>query len=258
MVFAATPPYHGTLARYYKVPSDLVYPLPENLSLEEGAMMEPLSVGIHSVHTIANVRANQTVIVFGAGPVGLLCMAVARALGARRVIAVDIVQSRLEFALQYAATHIYLPGKPNEGEKRIEHSERIAKDMREKLGLELIGRNAVDTIIDATGAPSCIQLGVLLVKAGGIFVQVGMGPSEAEFPVTQLIVKQVRYEGSFRYGPGDYETAIALVASGRIDVKPLITHRYKFDDALKAFEVTRSGKSEDGKAAIKVIIDGPE
>jgi D-xylulose reductase len=103
IVFAATPPYDGTLAKYYRVPADLAYSLPDNVSLEDGALvsivhfltarfankkndffrsqMEPLSVGIHSVSNLGGLRANQNIAVFGCGPIGLLAMAVAKALG---------------------------------------------------------------------------------------------------------------------------------------------------------------------------------
>lgn len=110
MSFAATPPSTlGTLARFYALPAQLLHPLPANVSFEEGAMMEPLAVAVHSVKTLGQCSTNFNVIVFGAGPIGLLCMAVARAMGARRVIAVDIMSDKLEFARGYAATDVYLP-----------------------------------------------------------------------------------------------------------------------------------------------------
>ena len=110
MSFAATPPtIYGTLARYYVLPADLCHPIPDEVSYEDGAMIEPLAVGVHSVSTLGQCTSNQSVVVFGCGPVGLLCMAVAKALGARRVVAVDINQERLEFAKTYAATDIYIP-----------------------------------------------------------------------------------------------------------------------------------------------------
>ncbi|PVF96298.1 putative xylitol dehydrogenase [Serendipita vermifera] len=256
--FAATPPYDGTLARYYRIPADLAYELPENLSLEDGAMMEPLAVGIHSVSTIGQVRANQVVAVFGAGPVGLLCMAVAKALGARRVIAIDIAQNRLDFAKSYAADDIFVPGKMNDGETRMEYSRRMVTTMKEQLGIADNGPNGVDTVIEATGAEVCIQQGYFLLKGGGTFVQVGMGTAEVQVPITLILTNELLVKGSFRYGPGDYALAISLVAQGKIDLKPLVTHRFKFDDAKEAFETTRKGKSEDGKGVIKAIISGPE
>ncbi|KAJ3488381.1 hypothetical protein NLI96_g2878 [Meripilus lineatus] len=274
IIFAATPPYDGTLARYYRIPADLCYKLPDHLSLEDGAMMEPLSVGIHSVANTAGFRTNQSIVVFGAGPVGLLCMAVAKALGASRVIAVDIVPSRLEFAKSYAATETYLPPKPNEGESQLKYSERNARTMQEQLGIDERGPRAIDVVIDASGAAVSIQTAVHIARHGGTFVQVlvtpsrngkqltllkvGMGNPEVTLPITQLLVKEVTLKGSFRYGPGDYALAIALVSQGKIDLKPLVTHRFKFEQAVEAFETTKAGKSPDGKPVIKAVISGPD
>jgi L-iditol 2-dehydrogenase/D-xylulose reductase len=110
MCFAATPPNTcGTLCKYYALPAHLAHKLPDTLSLEEGAMMEPLSVGVHSVSTLGKCAFGEVVVVFGAGPIGLLCMAVAKALGASRVVVVDIMQDKLDFALSYAATDAFLP-----------------------------------------------------------------------------------------------------------------------------------------------------
>lgn len=258
IVFAATPPYDGTLARYYKVAADLAYLLPEHLTLEDGAMMEPLSVGVHSVRTVGECKPNYTVAVFGAGPVGLLCLAVAKALGAKRTISIDIDQSRLDFAKTYAATDIFLPPARGKDESQIDYSRRSAKAMMEALNIDERGHNAVNLVIEASGAPVCVQTGIFLVTPGGTFVQVGMGAPDVTIPLTTLLVKEAPFKGSFRYGPGDYELAIALVAAGKVDLKPLVTHRFKFDDAKAAFETARLGKSADGKGVIKTIIDGPE
>ncbi|KZT41191.1 xylitol dehydrogenase [Sistotremastrum suecicum HHB10207 ss-3] len=257
IVFAATPPYDGTLGRYYKLPADLAYPLPDHLTYEDGAMMEPLSVGVHSVYNIGQIRANQRVAVFGAGPVGLLCMAVAKACGASRVIAVDIVQARLDFAKGYAATDVFAPPKMQEGETKIAYSRRASAELSAALGVEDRGPNAIDLVIEATGAEVCIQMAIFLAKIGGTVVQVGMGSAEAQIPVTLALVKELALKGSFRY-PGDYPAAIALVASGKLDLKPLVTHRFAFKDAIKAFDVNRKGKSDDGKGVIKAIISGPD
>ena len=179
--------------------------------------MEPLSVGIHSVFNIGGLRAGQNVVVFGAGPVGLLCMAVAKALGAARVIAVDIVPSRLDFAKEYAATDIYLPPSFNQGETKIQYSERNANTMREKLNITERGIGSIDLVVDASGAEVSIQTGVYIVKQGGRFVQVrygclllffwysqlsqvGMGAPEIVLPVTLMLVKELDFKGSFRYG----------------------------------------------------------
>ena len=134
--------------------------------------MEPLGVAIHSVANIGALKPSENVVIFGAGPVGLLCMAVARALGASRVIAVDIVPSRLEFAKSYAATDTYLPPKFQEGETRLAYSERNAKTMMETLGIEERGPRGIDLVVDASGAEVSIQTGILIAKHGGTYVQV--------------------------------------------------------------------------------------
>lgn len=134
--------------------------------------MEPLAVGVHSVSNLGGLRASQTIAVFGCGPVGLLCMAVAKAIGASRIIAIDIVPQRLEFANSYAATETYLPLKPNDGESKVDYSRRNAENMKKELGIEDRGKRSIDLVIDASGAEVSIQTGFYIVKAGGNFVQV--------------------------------------------------------------------------------------
>lgn len=134
--------------------------------------MEPLSVAVHSVSTLADFKPNQSIAVFGCGPVGILCMAVAKAFGARRIVAVDIVQSRLDFAKSYAATDVYLPPAPEPGESKMAYSKRNAALMKEKLGITDRGAKSIDLVIDASGAEVSIQTGFCVGKTGGTFVQV--------------------------------------------------------------------------------------
>lgn len=259
IVFAATPPNTvGTLTRYYKLPADLCYVLPEGVSLEDGALLEPLAVAVHSASNLGKLQSGQNVIVFGAGPVGLLIMAVAKALGAKRVIAVDINADRLNFAKGYAATETYQPPAPEANESRLDYSERVAHIMREELIIPARGEEGIDLVLEASGAEACIQIGLFLIKPGGTYVQVGMGAPNIQMPLHLLMGKELTMHGSFRYGPGDYPLALSLVARGLVDLKPLVTHRFKFEDAVKAFAVTQAGKDENGKPAIKCIIDGPE
>jgi D-xylulose reductase len=162
MAFAATPPYDGTLARFYRLPEDFCYGLPERMSLEEGALMEPASVAVH-VCRQAEVVPGKSLVVFGAGPVGLLCCAVAKAFGARKIIAVDINEERVRFAEKYAATGVFRPSKddnPEQSAKRLiaEHD---------------LGAGA-DAVIDASGAAVCIQTGIYVLRTGGTYCQAGM------------------------------------------------------------------------------------
>ena len=85
-----------------------------------------------------------------------------------------------------------------------------------------------------------------------------MGSEEVTIPITMILVKELKFTGSFRYCAGDYELAIGLVAQGKIDLKPLVTHRFRFEEAKEAFAANRAGKGPDGKPVIKAIISGPD
>lgn len=146
--------------------------LPRVLLIWGTIQIEPLSVGVHSVATLAQLKTGQTVAVWGAGPVGLLCMAVAKALGASRIVAVDINQARLDFAKSYAATDIFLPPALKAGEDKADYSKRAAEALREALGVKDRGPNAIDVVIEASGAEVSIQTALYIVKTGGTYVQV--------------------------------------------------------------------------------------
>lgn len=238
MVFAATPPYHGTLTGLWSAPADFCYKLPDNVSLQEGALIEPLAVAVHIVKQ-ASILPGQSVVVMGAGPVGLLVAAVARAYGASKVVSVDIVQSKLDFARDFASTHTYL-------------SQRISPEENAKAILELAGLpKGADAVIDASGAEPSIQTSLHVVRMGGSYVQGGMGKSDINFPIMALCLKEVTAKGSFRYGPGDYKLAIDLVGSGKVDVKKLVTGVVEFKQAEEAFKKVKEGE------AIKILIAGP-
>lgn len=239
MAFAATPPYDGTLAKYYVLPEDFCYKLPAHLSLQEGALMEPLSVAVHIVRQ-ARVSPGQSVVVFGAGPVGLLCCAVASAFGASKVIAVDIQQSRLDFAKDYAVTSVFMPSKVS----AMMNADRMKEE--NELGA---GANVA---IDASGAEPSVHTGIHVLRNGGTYVQGGMGRSEIQFPIMAVCSKELNIRGSFRYGSGDYKLAVGLVASGKVDLKKLITGTVKFQDAEQAFKEVKAGKG------IKTLIAGIE
>ncbi|PVH94748.1 GroES-like protein [Periconia macrospinosa] len=239
MQFAATPPFDGTLARYYTLPEDYCYKLPESMSLEEGALIEPAAVAVHITRQAA-VKPGDSVVVFGAGPVGLLCCAVAKAYGATKIVTVDINDERLNFALQYAATTSFKSARVS--------AEENARNMIKECEL---GPGA-DIIIDASGAEPCIQTAIHALRMGGTYVQGGMGKPDINFPIVAMCTKELNVRGSFRYGAGDYQTAIDLVATKRISVKELITGKVKFEDAENAFKEVKGGKG------IKILIEGPE
>ncbi|KAI4678982.1 uncharacterized protein J4E88_006272 [Alternaria novae-zelandiae] len=246
-IFAATPPWDGTLAKYYTVASDYCYKIPDHMNMEEAAMVEPVSVAVQ-ICKVADLRANQTVVVFGAGPIGVLSQAVAKASGAKKVIAVDISQARLDFAKAYAADGVFLPPRAEEGADPVAHSESIAAAIKEQFNL---GEGA-DVVLECTGAEPCIQAGINVAKKGGTYVQAGMGKENVVFPITTACIRALTIKGSIRYSVGCYPNAIDLVASGKVDVKKLITNRFKFEDAEKAFELVKAAQ----EGVFKVIIEG--
>ncbi|KAH7072266.1 chaperonin 10-like protein [Paraphoma chrysanthemicola] len=238
MQFAATPPYDGTLSTFYCLPEENCFKLPPHISFREGALVEPLSIAVHCCRLAGNLQG-RTVAVFGAGPIGLLCCAVARAFGAATVVVADVVDSRLEFATNFSASHTYkmLAKSPESNAQGL-------------LGIANIADGA-DVVIDATGAEPCIECGVAALKRGGTFVQAGLGAPKISFPIGQICDKEATLKGSFRYGPGDYKLAIELLNSRRICLEDLITHEYRFEDAEKAFVNVAA------KTGIKTIILGP-
>lgn len=245
--FAATPPHDGTLAKYYIVACDYVYPLPNHMSMEEGALVEPTAVAVQ-ICKVADLRANQTVLVFGCGPIGVLCQAVAKAYGAAKVVGVDVVQSRLDFAKSFAADEVFLPPRPEPGVDATSHSEMVATLLKEQCRLG----EGPDVVLECTGAEPCIQAGIYVAKKGGTYVQAGMGKENVVFPITTACIRALVIKGSIRYTTGCYPAAVDLVASGKIDVKRLITSRFKFKEAEQAFELVKSGRSD----VLKVIIEG--
>lgn len=249
MVFAATPNSDpdgpsapGTLCKYFKSPEDFLVKLPDHISLEMGALVEPLSVGVHACK-IGSVKYGDTVVVFGAGPVGLLAASTAKKFGASKVMVVDVMESKLEMALKLnMATHTF-------NSKNCKVS-----DMIEALGQE------PNVVLECSGAEVCIQTGVHVLARGGRFVQVGNTNGFSHFPLTEFATKELTLFGSFRYGFDDYKTSVAILDSNYkngddkvdVDYLGLITHRFKFKDAIEAYDLVRAGKS------VKCIIDGPE
>ncbi|KAJ5497404.1 hypothetical protein N7463_009391 [Penicillium fimorum] len=238
MRFAATPPYDGTLATYYRLPAECCFKLPPHISMRDGTLIEPLSVAVHSCR-LAGFMQDKSVIIFGAGPVGLLCCAVARAFGASTVVAVDVVPARLASAVKYGATHTY--------QMSDETADKNAADLLAAAGLD-----GADIALDATGAEPCLNCGILALAQGGTFIQVGLGKPNPSVPVGQICDKEIVFKGSFRYGPGDFKLAIGLLDSRRINVDGLVTHEFPFGQAEDAF------KNVAGRGGIKSVIYGPD
>lgn len=235
MVFCATPPVDGNLSRYYAHAADFCYKLPDHVSMEEGALLEPLSVGIHACRR-AKVGLGTTVLILGAGPIGLASLIAARSMGAGKTIITDIVADRLEVAKkEFGATYSLLSKGLTE--------EELVKKIHETLGEQ------PEVSVECSGAEPSVRLALLATKSGGCAVMVGCSAPEVKVPLVTSCVREVDIRGVFRYC-NDYPSALALVASGKYNVKKLVTHHFDITETNKAFETSRYGHG----GAIKVMI----
>jgi L-iditol 2-dehydrogenase len=240
MIFCATPPVDGNLSRYYVHDADFCYKLPDNVSLDEGALMEPLSVGVHACKR-ANVRFGDVVLISGAGPIGLVTLLAAKAMGATKAIITDVVDSRLKKAKEIGADYT-LKIEKNMSE------EQIVKTIKQLLGED------PNISLDCTGVEQCVRVALQATKTGGVVTLVGLGKFEMNLPLTSALIREVDIRGVFRYN-NDYPTAIELVKTGRANVKMLITHHYKIEDTLKAFHTAKTGEGNPIKILIHANAD---
>uniref|UniRef100_A0A2M4AIE4 Sorbitol dehydrogenase n=1 Tax=Anopheles triannulatus TaxID=58253 RepID=A0A2M4AIE4_9DIPT len=235
MIFCATPPYDGNLMRYSTHPADFCFKLPDHVTMEEGALLEPLSVGVHACRR-AGVQLGSQVLVLGAGPIGLVTLLVAKSMGASKVLVTDLLQNRLDVAKELGADETLLISKSaTEAD--------LVKQIHELMGC------APDKTIDCSGAEATTRLSILATRSGGCAVLVGMGPPEVKVPLINALAREVDIRGVFRYC-NDYSAALSLVASGKINVKRLITHHFNIEETADAFNTARHGLG----GVIKVMI----
>lgn len=240
--FFATPPIHGSLQRYVAHPAKFCFKLPDNVSNEEGAMCEPLSVGVYACEQKAKVKPGSKLAVFGAGPIGTICSMVAHGMGAEKVILCDVVEPRLEFCKSCIPIETI--------NTRGLTSQQVADKIKQLAG------GLVDGCIDCCGVESAVQAAIYATKNGGVVTLVGMGKDQATIPLLDASCREVELQGVFRYR-NTYPKCIELLAKKKVNVEPLITHRYVFnnDSIMDAFKCCMDGKSPDGRSSIKCMIN---
>jgi L-iditol 2-dehydrogenase len=214
--FFATPPVDGAFANYVAIHEDFAFTLPDNLSDDAGALMEPLSVGIWSCRK-AGVRAGDHVLVTGAGPIGLLAMQVALAEGATEVTITDVSQERLEIAKKTGATRTIDVSEEPLGEAGVE----------------------VDALIECSGNERALGDGIRCIRPAGTAVVVGMGPGEeSSIPLALIQNKEIWLTGTFRYA-NTYPAAIELAATGMVDLDAIVTSYYGLENMEEALQANR-------------------
>ncbi|KJX97567.1 sorbitol dehydrogenase-like protein [Zymoseptoria brevis] len=256
----AFPHFQGTLQERINHPAEWVYKLPDDVSLDVGALLEPLGVALHAWRRslIKDVGSEGTVVVFGAGAVGLLCAAVAKVKGAGKVVIADIDEGRLKFAVEngFADQSYVVPMKRG---KDLEESLAIAKEVAKEVG-EVDGVGEVDVVFECTGVPACVQAGIYATKPGGRLMLVGMGHPIQTIPLGAAALREVDIVGVFRYA-NTYKESIEIVqqamkSADGPDFSKLVTHRFSsLAEAEKAFEMAGKTKDADGKLVLKVVID---
>ncbi len=224
---------HGAFAEYVAVPSWIVFKIPDSLSFIQAALLEPASIGTHAVGR-APMSADNTVMVIGAGTIGLFILQGARLRGAAEVIAVDIDEFRLDVAKKLGASGAINPAKSN---------------LKEAV-LELTNGKGVDVALEAVGYAKTFADAVSVTKLGGYVVAVGNLEKKAEFDLQELVARELTFTGSYA-SSGEFSRCIDWVASGQIDVEPLISDVLPLEEGPRAFE--RLLKAEEN--LLKIVLE---
>jgi L-iditol 2-dehydrogenase len=228
VVFHATPPVDGTLAELVTIHEAFAHPVPDSLSDEAAALLEPLSVGIWACRK-GGVGPGSRVLVTGAGPIGLVAAQVARASGAAEVVVADINAHRLSAARELGAT------------RTVDTSESSLQEA-------YAAGPAPEVLLECSGHPGATTDGIRALAPAGVAVLVGMGVDELSLPVPVVQERELTVTGTFRYA-NTWPTAIALVATGQVDLDALVTARFPLAEAERALTASR-----DDPQAIKAVV----
>ncbi len=233
VVFYATPPVQGAMSEYAVVRADFAHPLPASASYEDGALCEPISVGIHCCD-LTGVSAGDTVVIHGAGPIGLTAIVAARQRGAGQVIVTDVYPARLDVARRLGAIAVDV------------RTEDVAQVVMERTGGE-----GADELFDTSGVRSVIESAPDLMRMGGAIAIVGLPADDSvTYHMLPVVQRELSIHGVFRYA-NTYPAAVSLVGSRQYPVDVVITDRFPLDDVVAAFETALNAKDR----AIKVMVE---
>ncbi|RUW23587.1 NAD(P)-dependent alcohol dehydrogenase [Mesorhizobium sp. M4B.F.Ca.ET.215.01.1.1] len=234
--FWATPPVHGVLAPFAVHPAAFTYKLPDNVSFAEGAMVEPFAIGMQAAAR-ARIVPGDVAVVVGCGPIGIMIALAALAGGCSKVLISDFSAPKLKIAAQYQGI---VP--VNIGEQSLVDAVAAATDSW-----------GADIVFEASGNPKAFANLFDIVRPGGAVVLVGLPVEPVSLDVPAAISKEARIETVFRYA-NIFDRALQLIASGKVDLKPLITGTYDFSDSIKAFERAAEGNPQDVK--LQILLTG--
>ncbi|KFA99332.1 MULTISPECIES: NAD(P)-dependent alcohol dehydrogenase [Vibrio] len=233
VAFWATPPYDGCCSDYVVHPSAFTFKIPEHMTFEEGAMVEPLAIGMQAA-TKAEIKPGDVALVYGAGTIGVMCALSALAGGCSSVIVADVVDEKLETIAAY------------EGIKTINSS----KESVEELVNVMTNGVGVDVLFECCGVEPVIMNMCNVIAPNGTAVLVGMPIEPVKFDIVAAQVKEITFKTIFRYA-NMYPKTINLIASGKINVKPLVSRKFKFEDSIDAYQRAVEAHPSD----VKIIIE---
>ncbi|OCK85898.1 sorbitol dehydrogenase-like protein [Lepidopterella palustris CBS 459.81] len=237
VAFLSTPPVPGLLRRYVNHPAVWCHKMPDSMTFEDGAMLEPLSVALAGMQR-AGVGLGDPVVVCGAGPIGLVTLLCCQAAGACPLVITDIDAGRLEFAKELV---------PSVLTHKVEFS-HSASDFAASV-LSLMDGVEPAVVMECTGVESSICAAIQAVKFGGKVFVIGVGKNEMKIPFMRLSTREIDLQFQYRYC-NTWPRAIRLVKSGVIDLRKLVTHRFKLEEAVEAFRTAADPRT----GAIKVQI----
>ena len=233
--FFATPPVDGVFQEYVAHEAGLCFKLPENVSTMEGALIEPLAVGFHAAMQ-GGARAGQTAVVMGAGCIGLVSMMALKAMGVSTVYVVDIMEKRLEKALELGADGVINGSKADAVEEVMKLTE---------------GKGC-DLVIETAGTQITTVQTIHMTKKGATIVLVGYSKSgEMTLPMSMVLDKELTLKSIFRYRH-IYPMAIDAVASGRVNLKGIVTNTFSLDEIQEAMDYSVNNKADVVKAVIRI------
>lgn len=231
--FWATPPYDGVLSEYVAHPAAFTFKIPDNMSFTEGALVEPLAIGLHACN-MGGVKLGQTVLIEGAGCIGLVTLLAAKAYGATQIIIGDVLDKRLAKAEELGAIPV-----------NTKNEDLVAKVM------ELTGGRGADVCIDCAGFSATVDCCLSCAKPAGMVIIVGLGQDHVDgFNTGLMSDRELTVKSIFRYR-NLYPTAINAIADGRINVNAIVSHRFSFDDTVNAFATCH----KDIRNVVKGVIE---
>lgn len=224
--------YNGAMADYVIAPANKLFPLSGKHTFSEYALLEPLSTSLRATK-LAGDLSGKTVAVIGCGPIGLLAIMCINHAGARQIIAVDMLDARLEMAKKCGASHAV-----------------NAKEDLNAFTTQLTDGAGVDVVFDAVGGESTVNLGVDIVKLGGKIVWIGLVQPQINFEYKHAVVKEITFQGVYLY-VSEMEEGLQLLEDGNLDIGKIITSECPMSDGPRIFKELVSGKAQDIKVILK-------